>query len=62
MSKLKKILIKTRRQVFSEIVGNNPLILFTRFEQSPNRYANALFASAAGSTTASPRMEGLFFV
>ncbi len=26
MSKLKKILIKTRRQVFSEIIGNNPSI------------------------------------
>ena len=27
MSKLKKILIKTRRQIFSEVAGNNPSIL-----------------------------------
>ena len=62
MSKLKKILIKTRRQIFSEIAGNNPFILMTRFEQSPNHYANAVFASAAGSRTGEPCLEGFLYV
>ena len=62
MSNLKKILIKTRRQIFSEIAGNNPFILLTRFEQSPNHYANAMSASAAGSRTDEPYLEGLLYV
>ncbi|GEM_PF-5565926 len=63
MSKLKKILIKTRRQIFSEIAGNNPFIMMTRFEQSPNHYANAVFSSAECPRVASQHLiEGLLYV
>ena len=59
MHTLKKILIKTRRQIFSEVAGNNPYHLYTLFEQSPNSYVNTMFASAAGSRTACRAWRGL---
>jgi hypothetical protein len=62
MSTLKKILIKTRRQIFSEIAGNNPSILMTRFEQSPNLYANALFSSSECPRVACARLKRGFHV
>ena len=38
------------------------IMTMTRFEQSPNHYANAMFASAAGSRTDEPCLEGLLYV